>query len=230
MKSFAMPTPLLKKKMSSKVSSFLERGKVFLGSSTNDPDSSPRGEHGFRKAPNETSLFPKTDPNVDGEDCDRDCDNCVVQYPKKWSINEDDKLYGKVNGWSTVGRSLSNSPGPVVKMFLERISTSDVCQKHILIATGKTDWVKDVADEKGSVMEAIRDCGIEPGNGVFSSHLSPDITFCSKCTVRNLCSPPPTFLFPPIRMTQRRTLFQPLRFYFPNSDSSMISLQPLYLS
>ncbi|KAL8904796.1 MAG: hypothetical protein Q9171_006914 [Xanthocarpia ochracea] len=32
-------------------------------------------------------------------------------------------------------------------------------------ATGKTDCLKDVSDEKGSVMEAVRDCGVEPANG-----------------------------------------------------------------
>ncbi|KAH7342932.1 Sucrase/ferredoxin-like-domain-containing protein [Rhexocercosporidium sp. MPI-PUGE-AT-0058] len=74
-----------------------------------------------------TDLFPKVDPAVDGEDCDHDCNSCVVKYPKGFKIEEDDKLYGHVNGWST----------------------------HVLVATGKTDWVRDVADEKGSLMEAI---------------------------------------------------------------------------
>lgn len=32
----------------------------------------------------------------------------------------------------------------------------------MLVATGKTDWVRDVQDEKGSVMEAVRECGVEP--------------------------------------------------------------------
>jgi len=49
-----------------------------------------------------------------------------------------DKLYGKVDGWAT----------------------------HILVATGKTDWVRDVSDEKGSVMEAIGKGNIVPSNGV----------------------------------------------------------------
>ncbi|KAL2075832.1 hypothetical protein VTL71DRAFT_775 [Oculimacula yallundae] len=74
-----------------------------------------------------TELFPKVDPKVDGEDCDHDCSSCHVKYPKGFKIEEDDELYGKVNGWNT----------------------------HILVATGKTDWVRDVADEKGSLMEAI---------------------------------------------------------------------------
>ncbi|KAK4453897.1 Sucrase/ferredoxin-like-domain-containing protein [Podospora aff. communis PSN243] len=72
-------------------------------------------------------LFPAVDKAVDGDDCDRDCDNCVVQYPKNFKIDEEDDLYGFVKGWST----------------------------HVLVATGKTDWVRDVANEKGSVMQAI---------------------------------------------------------------------------
>ncbi|KAL2176170.1 Sucrase/ferredoxin-like-domain-containing protein [Thermothelomyces heterothallicus CBS 202.75] len=72
-------------------------------------------------------LFPKVNKAVDGEDCDRDCESCSVQYPRGFKIDESDDLYGFVKGWST----------------------------HVLVATGKTDWVRDVADEKGSVMQAI---------------------------------------------------------------------------
>ncbi|KAH6843005.1 Sucrase/ferredoxin-like-domain-containing protein [Chaetomium sp. MPI-CAGE-AT-0009] len=72
-------------------------------------------------------LFPTVDKAVDGEDCDHDCDSCSVKLPKGFKIDEADDLYGFVRGWST----------------------------HVLVATGKTDWVRDVADEKGSVMQAI---------------------------------------------------------------------------
>ena len=62
-----------------------------------------------------------------------------MRYPKGFKIDEDDKLYGYVKGWST----------------------------HVLVATGKTDWVRDVADEKGSVMEAIdKKANVKPSNGV----------------------------------------------------------------
>ncbi|KAL2016852.1 hypothetical protein VTK56DRAFT_2927 [Thermocarpiscus australiensis] len=81
-------------------------------------------------------LFPVVDKAVDGEDCDRDCDSCSVQYPKGFKINEDDELYGFVKGWST----------------------------HVLVATGKTDWTRDIADEKGSVMQAIANAK-GPSNG-----------------------------------------------------------------
>lgn len=84
------------------------------------------------------SLFPKVDPKVDGEDCDHDCASCDVKLPKSWSIDESDKLYGFVKGWST----------------------------HVLVATGKSDWVRDVEDEKGSVMQAFGKSHVKPTNGV----------------------------------------------------------------
>ncbi|EED24345.1 sucrase/ferredoxin-like family protein, putative [Talaromyces stipitatus ATCC 10500] len=91
----------------------------------------------FKTAPTQTALFPKVDPAVDGEDCDHDCASCTVHYPARFDVEMNDKLYGHVNGWST----------------------------HVLVATGKTDWVRDVADEKGSVMEAIEKGGLTPSNG-----------------------------------------------------------------
>ena len=89
--------------MTSTLSSLLDRGRSFLGRPTSSRSTTPRGEYGFRKAADETSLFPQTDPALDGEDCDHDCESCTVAYPKKWSIDEKDDLFGKVNGWATVG-------------------------------------------------------------------------------------------------------------------------------
>lgn len=88
---------------------------------------------GFSKAPAATVLFPPVQPAVDGDDCDHDCASCSVHYPAKFSIDEDDKLYGQVKGWST----------------------------HLIVATGKTDWVRDVADEKGTIMEAVGEYGTD---------------------------------------------------------------------
>lgn len=91
-------------------------------------------------------LFPKVDPEVDGEDCDHDCNSCHVKYPKGFKIEEEDKLYGHVKGWSS----------------------------HVLVATGKTDWVRDVADEKGSLMEAIEkkaDVKLTNGVRIHKNHL-----------------------------------------------------------
>ena len=107
--------------------------KLALGGG--DDDGNGEGE-GHQPASLE-QLFAKVDPAVDGEDCLRDCDSCVVHYPKKFKIDEADVLYGHVKGWST----------------------------HILVATGKADWVRDVADEKGSVMQAIEKAD-KPSNGV----------------------------------------------------------------
>lgn len=88
-------------------------------------------------SPGSHNLFPRVDSQVDGEDCNHDCASCEVKLPRGWSIDETDKLYGFVKGWST----------------------------HVLVATGKTDWVRDVKDEKGSVMEAFGKCEIQPSNG-----------------------------------------------------------------
>ncbi|KAI9745510.1 MAG: hypothetical protein M1818_001044 [Claussenomyces sp. TS43310] len=82
-------------------------------------------------------LFPKVDPAVDGDDCNHDCGSCSVKYPRGFNVEMEDDLYGHVDGWST----------------------------HVLVATGKTDWVKHVEDEKGSVMEAFGRSVIKPSNG-----------------------------------------------------------------
>ncbi|KAK2769928.1 hypothetical protein FQN53_005812 [Emmonsiellopsis sp. PD_33] len=85
----------------------------------------------------EDSLFTKVSPEIDGDDCDHDCASCTIKYPARFDIDLEDKLYGHVKGWAT----------------------------HLLVATGKTDWVRDVADEEGSVMEAIEKQGLKPSNG-----------------------------------------------------------------
>ncbi|ATY59607.1 sucrase ferredoxin-like family [Cordyceps militaris] len=82
-------------------------------------------------------LFPKTDPAVDGDECLHDCDGCSVKYPRNFKIETEDYLYGQVKEWAT----------------------------HAIVATGKTDWVRDSADEKGSVMEAIEHAPHKPTNG-----------------------------------------------------------------
>ncbi|KAI0429601.1 Sucrase/ferredoxin-like-domain-containing protein [Xylaria sp. FL1042] len=87
-------------------------------------------------APDMTELFPATDPAIDGEDCTHDCESCHVSYPRGFKTEESDLLYGHVKGWST----------------------------HVIVATGKSDWVRDVENEKGSVMEAFGDAA-KPSNG-----------------------------------------------------------------
>ncbi|KAH7350474.1 Sucrase/ferredoxin-like-domain-containing protein [Pyrenochaeta sp. MPI-SDFR-AT-0127] len=104
-------------------------------SSSEVPTLKSNGE--FAKAKKTEELFPTTDPTVDGDDCLHDCSSCSVKYPRKFDIDETEELYGHVKGWST----------------------------HLIVATGKTDWVRDVADEKGSIMEAVDRGGVQPSNG-----------------------------------------------------------------
>ncbi|KAL5118919.1 hypothetical protein ACEQ8H_003242 [Pleosporales sp. CAS-2024a] len=91
----------------------------------------------FAKATKTAQLFPTTDPTVDGDECLHDCDSCSVQYPRRFEIDETEELYGHVKAFNT----------------------------HLVVATGKTDWVRDVADEKGSIMEAVDRGGPKPSNG-----------------------------------------------------------------
>ncbi|KAL4808327.1 Sucrase/ferredoxin-like-domain-containing protein [Aspergillus unguis] len=129
--------------------SFIRRGAALFtpspspspsqsGPSTPNPSSRPiLSSEDFTKAPVPETLFAKTDPATDGEECEHDCATCTIKYPAKFEVDQEDELYGHVNGWST----------------------------HLLVATGKTDWVRDVADEEGSVMEAVERGGVLPGNG-----------------------------------------------------------------
>lgn len=112
------------------------RGAFFLSGSSSS--SKDKAADGFTTVSSHDALFSKVDPAVDGDDCDRDCATCTVHYPARFDVDQTDKLYGRVDGWAT----------------------------HLLVATGKTDWVRDVADEKGSLMEAIDRGGITPSNGV----------------------------------------------------------------
>ncbi len=117
--------------------SLLERGKSFL--TPNASSANFKDANGFSTAKSETVLFPQTDAAVDGDECLHDCSSCTVHLPAKWSIDEEDKLYGHVKGWDT----------------------------HLVVGTGKTDWVRDVTDEKGTVMEAVGKFGqeIQMSNG-----------------------------------------------------------------
>ena len=97
-------------------------------------------------------LFVRTDPAVDGDGCLHDCDGCSAQFPRGFKIDEADLLYGYVRGWST----------------------------HVLVATGKSDWVRDVTHEKGSVMQAIGNAH-SPSNGVSSKR--EDLLFSQLVTI-----------------------------------------------
>ncbi|KAG7127050.1 hypothetical protein HYQ44_020155 [Verticillium longisporum] len=88
-------------------------------------------------------LFPKTDPAVDGDECSHDCESCHIKYPRGFKIETEDALYGVQKGFST----------------------------HLLVATGKTDWVREIEDEEGSVMEAIGKAAAR-SNGEKANHQS----------------------------------------------------------
>lgn len=72
-------------------------------------------------------IFPRVDPKEDGEDCLKDCSDCTVQCPPKVKIDTTRPLYGHI------------------KQF----------HAHVLVATGKSDWVEKVENEKGSLTEAF---------------------------------------------------------------------------
>lgn len=108
-----------------------------LASTLSSEVPAPKNSGEFTKALKTEQLFPTTDPTVDGDDCLHDCASCSIKYPRKFDIDETEELYGHVKGWST----------------------------HLIVATGKTDWVRDVADEKGSIMEAVEKGGVKPSNG-----------------------------------------------------------------
>lgn len=101
--------------------------KITPGSSTADSNATKPGPDGFLSAKGTDALFQRTQAEIDGEDCLHDCESCTVRLPRSFKIDEEDHLFGEVKGWS----------------------------RHLVVATGKTDWVRDVADEKGSVMEAV---------------------------------------------------------------------------
>ena len=108
-----------------------------LLSSVRKGDDGGGGGGGGGRRPKVTELFTKTDPAVDGDACLHDCDSCSVRLPRGWKIDEVDQLYGHIKGFST----------------------------HLVVGTAKSDWVRDVADEPGSVMEAIGRAD-KPSNGV----------------------------------------------------------------
>lgn len=167
------------------LSSVLHKGKAFL---TPRPSTDSFPKH-------IPFIFPKVDPAIDGEDCDHDCETCEIQYPKGFKIDEEEKLYGHVNGFAT----------------------------HMLVATGKTDWVKDVSDEKGSVMEAVRDCKVEPSNGVccFLCNKIRQKVLLNMLYNRNSCSPPPTYPSPPMSPTHQSIVRQPFSSFPPSTLSIM---------
>jgi hypothetical protein len=91
-------------------------------------------------SPKDAYIFPKVDPEVDGEDCDKDCSNCTTRYPSWFKINNLWPMYGYTKPFTT----------------------------HVLVATGKSDWIRKVKNEEGSLMEAFKKSP-KPTSGVWKS-------------------------------------------------------------
>ncbi|KAF3902658.1 hypothetical protein ABW20_dc0107293 [Dactylellina cionopaga] len=87
--------------------------------------------------------------------CDLDCNSCTLKYPANFKIEEGHDLWQTGDEWAT----------------------------HIIIATGKSDWVRNVDDEKGSIMEAISKAR-KPTNGKL------------KVSASNMCPPPEYYTDP----------------------------------
>ncbi|KAF3164260.1 hypothetical protein TWF106_003401 [Orbilia oligospora] len=82
-------------------------------------------------------------------DCDQECHSCTIKYPANFKIEEGSDLWQTGDEWAT----------------------------HLIVATGKSDWVRNVSDEKGSIMEAISKAK-KPTNGKL------------KVSASNMCPPP----------------------------------------
>lgn len=96
------------------------------------------------------SIFPLVSKEVDGDNCDRDCEGCpgYGRAFEKIGIETDTELWGETKEYAN----------------------------HIIVATGETDWIRDVGDIKGSVMEALKKKSGMLENGVGTLRcLSPRI-------------------------------------------------------
>jgi len=76
------------------------------------------------------TLFPTVSKEVDGEDCDHDCDHCpgYGRAFDKIGVETEGELWGGIKGFAN----------------------------HIIVATGETDWIRDVEDISGSVMRELK--------------------------------------------------------------------------
>lgn len=93
-------------------------------------------------------IFPTVNSEQDGPDCRQDCTGCTAKYPAKFKIDTTKPLYGHIKEFST----------------------------HVLVATGKADWVAKVKQDKGSLMEAFAQTPVKSRHGV-------RLLFASACPV-----------------------------------------------
>lgn len=85
-------------------------------------------------------IFPTVNPEQDGPDCRRDCTSCTAKLPSKFKIDTAKPLYGHIKEFSN----------------------------HVLVATGKADWIPKVKQDKGSLMEAFAQTPVKSRHGVRS--------------------------------------------------------------
>ncbi|PWW74505.1 hypothetical protein C7212DRAFT_364969 [Tuber magnatum] len=102
------------------------------------------------------TLFPVVSKDVDGEDCDHDCDHCpgYGRAFDKIGVETKEELWGGIKGFAN----------------------------HVVVATGETDWVRDVGDIKGSVMRELNNNSemLEQGRLMVSaSNLQPPLEYHS---------------------------------------------------
>lgn len=71
------------------------------------------------------------------DDCDHDCAACPIPA-------DGTSGYGKA--FDKIGVDHSSELWGGVKKY----------SRHVIVATGETDWIRDVEDIKGSVMEALK--------------------------------------------------------------------------
>jgi hypothetical protein len=86
------------------------------------------------------TLFPLVSKEADGDDCDHDCEGCpgYGRAFEKIGIETEAELWGRTKRYAN----------------------------HIVVATGEMDWIRDVEDIKGSVMEALNNKSGMLENGV----------------------------------------------------------------
>ncbi|KAI9727839.1 MAG: hypothetical protein M1834_007885 [Cirrosporium novae-zelandiae] len=102
---------------------------------------------GLPVASSQQYFVPPVDPKEDGEDCENDCESCVEKLPSRFHVDEKRELYGMVKPWGV----------------------------HVLVATGKSDWVRKVERESGTLTEALarEDHGGKERLMILASNIEP---------------------------------------------------------
>jgi hypothetical protein len=76
---------------------------------------------------NKNYIFPTVNTTEDGPECLKNCADCTVHFPDKFHVDSERKIYGKIKPFAT----------------------------HVLVATGKSDWVSKPEWERGTIVHAL---------------------------------------------------------------------------